>query len=151
MAEFKTGDRVRIKDSAPHGWVGREGCLAAPWGDRGWAVKVDGCEGEPGLYEDEMELIEEGTLLTPRSELLRQAEALVNGDREDTYGTPAESLGRIAGLWSVVLGQEIKPAQVALLLASLKVARLSVGLDHRDGWVDLAGYAAIGAEVANAQ
>lgn len=163
MSEFKAGDRVRVK---PH--VARSGGKEVRVAKRltDGTFVFPGPDADKWFYPSELELVEQHVepadipenivFVNPRTEnirsrTLRDAEALVNGDRQDTYGTPTESLGRIAGLWSVVLGQEIEPAQVALLLASLKVARLSVGLDHRDGWVDLAGYAAIGAEVADAK
>jgi hypothetical protein len=37
-------------------------------------------------------------------------------------------------------------ADVAAMLALLKIARLQQSPNHRDSWVDLAGYAACGAE-----
>lgn len=86
--------------------------------------------------------------LSVRAETLRKAEALVIGEREVDYGPPSESLGRIAKLWSVVVEQELDPSQVAMMLALMKIARLCESAGHADSWVDLAGYAAIGAEVA---
>ena len=41
-------------------------------------------------------------------------------------------------------------SQVALCLAQLKIARLIQSPEHPDSWVDLAGCAALGAEVAGA-
>jgi len=40
----------------------------------------------------------------------------------------------------------LKPHDVALMMALLKIARLKGNPIHGDSWVDLAGYAACGAE-----
>ena len=42
----------------------------------------------------------------------------------------------------------ILPETVALMMALLKVARLIKSPEHLDSWVDLAGYAACGGEIA---
>jgi Domain of unknown function (DUF6378) len=71
--------------------------------------------------------------------VLEEAGALVDrGEREQEYGTPAESFGRIAGLWSTYLGRELTAQDVAAMMILLKVAR---GLDKRDTLIDIAGYA----------
>lgn len=64
--------------------------------------------------------------------------------RSVDYGAPGVAFERIARLWSVVLGVEITPRRVALMLALMKTARLIEDENHRDGWADLAGYAVIG-------
>lgn len=87
---------------------------------------------------------------TDRRQVLRSAEALIHGDRQQDYGDPRESFARLASLWSATLGHEVTPAQVALCLLQLKVSRLCVTPDHADSWIDAAGYAALGAEVARA-
>lgn len=84
--------------------------------------------------------------MTPE-ELLQKAAETVAGDRQDDYGSPAESFGRIARLWSALLGIEVEPWQVAQLMAALKLSRLSTTHDHVDSYVDLAGYAALGASL----
>lgn len=84
-----------------------------------------------------------------RRSVLTDAIAVVTGAREETYGGPEQSFGTIADLWSVYLGRAVAPHDVAALLALLKLARLKhSGGQHRDSWVDLAGYAACGAECA---
>ncbi|NAZ37131.1 DUF6378 domain-containing protein [Rubellimicrobium sp. CFH 75288] len=83
-----------------------------------------------------------------REDVLREAAAAITGDRQRDYGPARESFERTAALWSAALGRRVAPEQVALMLALLKVARLCTSPDHRDSWVDLAGYAALGAEVA---
>jgi len=70
-------------------------------------------------------------------------------ERGSSYGTVEENFDRIARLWTVLLGKDVTPGEVALCLAALKMARLIQTPDHRDSWVDLAGYAACGGEVTH--
>lgn len=72
---------------------------------------------------------------------------MVNGDREHDYGTPEDNFKTIAGLWSAYLGKEISSLDVAMLMALMKIARIKAGTKP-DSFVDLAGYAACGAEIA---
>jgi len=70
-------------------------------------------------------------------------------ERGENYGGVRENHQRIAALWSVVLGQDVTPEQVVLCMTCLKVARLMETPDHEDSWVDIAGYGACGAEIAD--
>lgn len=79
---------------------------------------------------------------------LAEASELISGDRQKDYGPPEENFARIADLWAVVLGVDVSPAQVALCMAQLKVARLINSPDHGDSWVDAAGYIGLGAQLA---
>lgn len=81
-----------------------------------------------------------------RASVLNEANSIVNGARANTYGGPEDSFRTIAGLWSAYTNYKFSPTDVAVLLALLKVARLRASPNHRDSWVDLAGYAACGAE-----
>jgi hypothetical protein len=56
----------------------------------------------------------------------------------------------IACCWSLVLGTEVTPAQVALCLIDLKLARITRDPSHLDSIVDVAGYAACLREVTRA-
>ena len=69
--------------------------------------------------------------------------------RGENYGDVRQNHQRIASLWSVVLGQDVTPEQVALCMTCLKVARLIETPDHADSWIDIAGYGACGAEIAD--
>ena len=84
-----------------------------------------------------------------RQEILDEASAAITGAREGTYGGPERSFLTIAKFWSAYLDHFVEPQDVAAMLALMKLARLkhSEG-QHRDSWVDLAGYAACGAECA---
>jgi hypothetical protein len=83
-----------------------------------------------------------------RTEILTEAGNLINGERDATYGEPLTNHKRIALLWQVVLGTEISPAEVAICMALVKIARLVQTPNHEDSYIDLVGYAAIAGEVA---
>lgn len=84
-----------------------------------------------------------------RKELLQKAEKCVNGDRDLKYGKPENNFKLIAAYWGVHLGAYLTPEDVAVMLALMKIARLkSSEFESEDSWVDLAGYAACGAEIA---
>lgn len=68
--------------------------------------------------------------------------------RQTSYGAPEDNASRIAAYWSVVVGIDIHPWQVALMMGHVKDARLLEDPGHVDSWVDKAGYAAYGAEIA---
>lgn len=85
---------------------------------------------------------------TVRESVLEEAISITTGEREQEYGTPENNLADIAALWSVVLGVEVLPYQVGLCMVQLKIARAREGRGKRDTYVDMAGYAALAAEVA---
>lgn len=89
-----------------------------------------------------------GPQQTIRDKVLTESNLLVHGDREDDYGTPQESLSGIAEEWSMELGVKVTPVQVARMMLRLKLRRSMQNPKHLDSWVDMAGYAAIGAELA---
>ncbi|WP_200962214.1 DUF6378 domain-containing protein [Mycobacterium sp. Root265] len=74
--------------------------------------------------------------------VLQEAEKLIFGDREETYGDPSESFARIANLWTAYIGKLIEPQDVANLMILLKVSRTK-GTFHRDSFVDIGGYAGL--------
>ena len=80
------------------------------------------------------------------SMLLRHAAGVIENRRQQ-YGPPKALFDHIAKRWSLVLGTEVTPTQVALCMIDLKVARLVHDPAHRDSIVDLAGYAACLREV----
>lgn len=83
-----------------------------------------------------------------RQRVLREAEKCVCGEREQDYGTPDDNFGRIAEFWTTYMGVEFNTVDVAIMMALLKIARLANNQEHMDSWVDLAGYAACGGEIA---
>lgn len=87
--------------------------------------------------------------MTKRHDILTEADSLIHGDRQSHYGTPQENFARIASIWSVILGHMVRPDQVALCMAGLKLARLANG-PHLDSYIDVAGYIAIAGELSDA-
>jgi hypothetical protein len=79
-------------------------------------------------------------------EMLKEAAELV-ACRRDIYGDPARSMAIVAARWSLTLGRPITPAQVALCLLDLKLARLAHDHTHLDSILDVAGYAAVLREI----
>lgn len=88
-----------------------------------------------------------------RGEVLDKAKSIVNGDREKSYGKPEDNFKRIGQMWGAYLGSAMKrkltPSDVAAMMALLKIARIASGNYSEDSWIDLAGYAACGGELAS--
>jgi hypothetical protein len=80
--------------------------------------------------------------------VLKEANAIIYGDREKTYGHPAKNLKTIAVMWNAYLkakigGGDVTAKDVAGLMMLVKVARFANDPDHRDNLVDICGYAAL--------
>lgn len=82
-----------------------------------------------------------------RTEILEEAKKTVTKERVSDYGTPEESLTKIAQLWSVYLNKTLTPVDAATMMILLKVARTMGGSDKIDNMVDIAGYAACAGEL----
>lgn len=82
-----------------------------------------------------------------RLDTLKAAAECVCGSREEDYGSPEDNFGVIAGLWTAYTGTDVTPKDVAMMMALLKIARAKAG-SKPDTYVDLAGYAACGAEIS---
>jgi hypothetical protein len=87
--------------------------------------------------------------VTPRADVLREAEFLITGDRNKTYGPPTQNFRTIAGLLNERFADQLKRpftgSDVADMMILVKVARNAVD-PKRDSWTDIAGYAACGYE-----
>jgi len=81
-----------------------------------------------------------------RAAVLREAEALISGDRADQYGDAAQTYAAVALIWEALTGRPYTARDVLLMMAGMKLARQRHGV-HRDSAVDLAGYAALAQEV----
>ena len=73
--------------------------------------------------------------------------AKVLEERRDEYGEAADQFKAIAARWSITLDMPVSPAQVALCMIDLKLARLAYDPRHADSIVDVIGYAALLREV----
>lgn len=83
-----------------------------------------------------------------RAETLDAAKACVCQSREQEHGSPENNFAMIADLWSVYLGFEITPVDVAMMMNLLKTARIKTGTFKADSFVDACGYIACAAELA---
>lgn len=84
-----------------------------------------------------------------RAETLKKAKDCVCGQRENEYGSPENNFKTIADFWSVYKGVQFTTNDVAMMMALLKIARIRTGTATDDSYVDLAGYAACGAEITS--
>jgi hypothetical protein len=83
--------------------------------------------------------------------VLEQANAIVQGSRRDQYGGPERSAQAIGDLWTGLLrnagllrkGKVVSGEMACILLAGLKLARLSGQPRHVDSQVDTCGYIAL--------
>lgn len=82
-----------------------------------------------------------------RSECLDKAKEIVNGARQENYGSPEENFARIAAFWTLYLQRHITPSDVASMMCLMKLARIQNNPKHEDSWVDICGYAANGVEI----
>lgn len=88
-----------------------------------------------------------------REQLINEARDLICATRNKEYGEPSDNFGRIADYWTSYLHHRynanfiLAPEDVALLMVLCKIARLHHS-SHRDGFVDIIGYAAIAGELA---
>ena len=109
-------------------------------------------------HSEEADKADVGIRKTPpvtREALLDMAKAVVCGEREKQYGSPEDSFRAIADYWTVYLRQtgnlpehrELTSEDAAIMMILLKVAR-QAGRGKLDNWVDIAGYAACDAEIA---
>jgi hypothetical protein len=89
-----------------------------------------------------------------RQSVLEQALEIVTVDRNSQYGEPEDNFQTIAELWSVyltrrtMLSVELNASDVAVLMALMKIGRLTANKTHADSWTDGIGYLACGAEIA---
>ena len=86
-----------------------------------------------------------------RKQILDEATRIVCGGR--SYGEPENNFGTIGALWETYLrwktgaDVQIESKDVAVMMILLKIARINTGEIKADNWIDIAGYAACGAEV----
>ena len=83
-----------------------------------------------------------------REELLKKAAETVCGSREQAHGNPHGTFERIAKAWSAYLDVELTAADVAFIFFFFILFWFICILKLEDSWVDIAGYAACGSEIA---
>ncbi len=93
-----------------------------------------------------------------RADILTKANELIGGDRAQDYGSVKDNFERTGQMWNLYLSgrgiydnnstEQIEAADVAILNILQKISRLANSPDHLDSWMDIAGYAALGGEIA---
>lgn len=82
-----------------------------------------------------------------RGRVLLEALDVINGERQQTYGDPEDSFSEIACLWSwylcARLEDDLAPADVAMMLSLMKLAREKNGAGDTDNVRDACGYLAL--------
>lgn len=86
---------------------------------------IDPHPGAGGLHE---EVVRDGNM----GELIDR--------RVQVYGEPVECFSRIAQVWSGILGHEVQPVEVPLMMAGAKLVRAQVSPDYSDNTDDVDGY-----------
>lgn len=94
-----------------------------------------------------------GSAKSLRTDLLEEANQLVTGDRNNSYGEPHQDFARSAGALTALGyrgpdGRELQAHDIAIIISTVKMSRLMWSPLKRDSWVDIAGYAACGYEAA---
>ena len=85
-----------------------------------------------------------------RSEILKRADEIINGQREQDYGAVENNFGLIGQLWTVYLDRLVTAQDVANMMTLFKIARIKTGRGTQDSYIDACGYMAWGGEIATA-
>jgi hypothetical protein len=83
-----------------------------------------------------------------RAEILDTAKEYVTRDRAADHGDLEDNFEMIAKLWTAYKRTPFTAYEVANMMIMLKLARSAGVPGHADNWVDMAGYAACGGELA---
>ena len=103
-----------------------------------------------------------------RTQILATAEPIISSDREEQYGKPEENYRAIGEMWAsyltgvlnknglAVCGRRpheehqlvIQPEDALVMMALVKIGRMSTGQVKDDTYVDAAGYIALAGEIA---
>lgn len=76
-------------------------------------------------------------------DLLAEASCLINGSRNEQYGSYEENWTRLGELWGIILEIEtIPPHLVGVMLATMKLSRIISNPEHMDNYVDALAYIA---------
>lgn len=80
--------------------------------------------------------------------ILAEAGRLVSADRARQYGDYRDSMADIADAWNVYLDHCLRPSDIAVMMALLKIARMKAAPLNPDNYVDAVGYLAIAGALA---
>ena len=89
----------------------------------------------------------EPIFMSRRDKVLHEANKLISQDRNKQYGDPHTNMLMISRAWSELLGHTVQTWQVPVMLAQMKLARISSGGYKEDSIVDAIGYLALASEI----
>tara|TARA_R100001463_G_scaffold67648_1_gene121095 strand:- start:72 stop:374 length:303 start_codon:yes stop_codon:yes gene_type:complete len=89
----------------------------------------------------------EPIFMSRRDKVLHEANQLISQDRNKQYGDPHTNMLMISRAWSEVLDHTVQTWQVPVMLAQMKLARISSGGYKEDSIVDAIGYLALASEI----
>ena len=84
-------------------------------------------------------------------DVLERAISLIHGQRAKDYGDAQSSFQRMADLVNPIVKKadgNLSASDMALVMIQVKIARLQESPNHADSWIDIAGYAGLGAQLA---
>ena len=84
-------------------------------------------------------------------DVLERAISLIHGQRAKDYGDAQASFQRMADLVNPIIKKadgKLTASDMAIVMIQVKIARLQESPNHADSWIDIAGYAALGAQLA---
>lgn len=88
-------------------------------------------------------------------DILKEADGIVHGPRNNDYGHPIDDYSRVVEIFRMISGVDLHPEEGALFMVAVKLARLrynmEAGIVHRDSLVDTAGYLWVFAQIAEAR
>ena len=80
--------------------------------------------------------------------VLEEADKIINGPRQNDYGSADVSFQMIGKAWESILHAPVSAHQVALCMAALKLVRESY--NHKeDNLIDAAGYIGLAEQICN--
>lgn len=87
-----------------------------------------------------------------RGSILLKAHEIINGQRQDAHGNPEDSFDVIAKLWNIYIFNEnerlLNKEDVAVMMALMKIARITTGSAKSDSYIDCCGYIALASDMA---
>lgn len=88
-----------------------------------------------------------------RESILRSAAKCTTQDRNIEYGEPEDNFAAIAAEWQAHLDRRppgpLNAHDVAIMMVGFKMVRSTNNPAHMDNYIDIAGYAACGGEIAS--
>lgn len=77
-----------------------------------------------------------------QTDILKEADALIHGERARAYGSALANAQTWATLFSTVTGVQVKPEHYPICMICVKMAR-ERSKHHDDNWRDIAGYVGV--------